>query len=117
MNKFDPFDHDDSYAGDSSELEGYEQYLNVRGLLANRFGAAMGDEIYSLLLNAAQAVSDQIDIPTVPGILFKEDEPNGEFVGFEIPDDEYEDDDYDPELDFLQEDPIFDDDDEDSEGF
>jgi len=115
MNKFDPFDSDDNIDGGGSELEGYEQYLNVRGLLTNRFGAAMGDEIYSLLVDAAQAVSDQIDIQTVPGILFREDEPNGEFVGFELPEDD--DDDYDPELSFLQEDPFDDDDDDDPEGF
>lgn len=114
FNLFEPGDMDDENAG--RPLEEYEQYFNVLGLLNNRFGRAMGEEIYELLVNAAQAVSEQIDIPTTPGILFRPDEPGGEFVGFEMPD-ELDDDDYDPALDIFNDDPEFEDDDEEEDEY
>lgn len=119
MANFDPFNSDENAEREDAgrEFEDYEVYFSVRGLLKSRFGAAMGDEIYSLLFDAAHAVSEQIDLPTVPGILFRPDEEGGEFVGLEMPEDDDEDDDglYDPGISFLPPDDTYGNDD--VEGF
>ena len=59
----------------------YDVYMTVRGLLHTHFGVEHGDEIYSLLVRTAEESAENIDAPTVPGILFTPD--GGEFVGFE----------------------------------
>lgn len=71
----------DDYEPTTDGLEPYEAYLSVRGLLCMRFGKEHGDEIYALLMRAAFAAADDIDAPTIPGIIFNDD--GGEFVGFE----------------------------------
>ena len=125
MADFDMFNSGDDYDDSGRPLEDYEAYFNVRGLLANRFGAAMGDEIYTLLRDAATAVSDQVDAPTVPGILFRPEDAGGEFVGFEMPDDDFDDEEddegytYSPDLTLLADDEEDneEDDEDDEEGF
>lgn len=79
---YSPFDDfDDELNRSQSESQPYDVYMTVRGLLCTHFGAEHGDEIYSLLVRTAEESAENIDAPTVPGILFTPD--GGEFVGFE----------------------------------
>lgn len=71
----------DDYEPMTENIEPYEAYLSVRGLLCVRFGKEHGDEIYSLLYKAAENSAAEIDAPIVPGIIFNAE--GGEFVGFE----------------------------------
>lgn len=71
----------DDYEPTTDGLEPYEAYLSVRGLLCVRFGKEHGDEIYALLLRAAQSAAEDIPANTTPGIIFNDE--GGEFVGFE----------------------------------
>lgn len=71
----------DDYEPTADDLQPYEAYLTVRGLLCVRFGKEHGDEIYNLLRRAANSAAEDIPAKTTPGIIFNDE--GGEFVGFE----------------------------------